>query len=171
METVQTRIPAYLWDSLQTIFYQHDYEFLRQVSFLTKVPVAELKRTILGSKGAPASIVVAKEDTWWENQKCPLRVRGTQGLWKQCPNFREAHGFCGDHKGWKAGRCPTVRHIQDSYFQTIKQRRPFQYEGDIVWVDSEGNAVDSEGNQIPNIKINIEAGIILSKDFTENDGS
>lgn len=168
METIQTRIPAFLWDSLQNIFYQHDYEFLRQVSFLTKVPIADLKRTILGSKGAPTSIVVAKENTWWENQKCPLRIRSSKGLWKQCCNLREAHGFCGDHKGWRAGRCPTQRHIQDPYFQTIKHRKPFEYEGDVIWVGPDGDAVDSTGAPISSIRINLEAGIILPCTLIEN---
>ncbi len=168
METIQTRIPAFLWDSLQGVFYQQDYEFLRQVSYLIKVPIAELKRTILGSRGTPTSILVAKENTWWENQKCPLRVRSPRGLWKQCCNFREAHGFCSDHKGWNEKKSTSaLKHRNDSYFQTLKRRKPFDYEGDIVWVSEDGDVVDDKGNPISGIRINMEAGIILPDNLIE----
>ncbi len=175
MEPIQTRIPAFLWDSLQNVFYQQDYEFLRQVSYLIKVPIPELKRTILGTKGVLTTVQVAKENTWWENQKCPLRVRSPQGLWKQCCNFREAHGFCGDHKGWtekKATR--SLKHVNDPYFQTLKRRKPFEYEGDIVWVSEEGDVVDNKGAPISGIRINVDAGIILPEaliEYYKNAGS
>lgn len=148
--------------------YEHDYEFLRQVSYLIKVPVAELKRTILGSKGTPTTIAVSKDNTWWEGQRCPLRTRTTKGLWKQCPHMRESHGLCGEHKGWTRSKSTAdLKHKDDPHFQTLKRRRPFQLEGDIVWVSDDGDAVDSEGEPLEGVKILLDIGMVLLKEDYE----
>jgi hypothetical protein len=165
MESIQTRIPAFLWDSLQNVFYEHDYEFLRQVSYLIKVPVAELKRNLLGSRGTPTTISVSKDNAWWEGQKCPLRVRSPHGLWKQCPHLREAHGYCGEHKGWtKRKATPTLKHKDDAYFQKLKRRKPFDLDGEIVWVSEDGEAVDGEGCPVQGVKILLDVGMVILKD-------
>lgn len=165
MDSVQTRLPAFLWESLQNVMYEHDYEFLRQVSYLIKVPVADLKRTILGSKGTPTTIVVSKDNTWWEGQRCPLRVRSPKGLWKQCPHLRESHGLCGEHKGWTRSKSTAdLKHKDDPHFQTLKRRRPFQLEGDIVWVSEDGDAVDSEGEPLEGLKILLDIGMVFLKE-------
>lgn len=164
MDSIQTRIPTYLWESLQDVFYEHDYEFLRQVSYIIKVPVSELKRNILGSKGTSTSILVSKDNAWWEGQKCPLRVRTAYGLWKQCPHFREGHGHCGEHKGWtKRKSTHNLKHKDDLYFQKLKRRNPFNLDGDIVWVSEEGDAVDGEGSPIEGIKILMDLGMVILK--------
>lgn len=165
MDSLQTRIPAFLWESLQNVFYEHDYEFLRQVSYLIKVPIAELKRTIMGSKGTLSTIMVGKNSMWWEEQKCPLRIRSSRGLWKQCPHIRESHGYCGEHKGWNRKKTiESLKHIEDTYFQTLKRRKPFSLDGDIVWVSEEGDAVDNEGYLITGIKILMKIGMVVLQD-------
>lgn len=161
MDCIQTRIPTFLWDSLQHVFYAHDYEFLRQVSYLIKVPVPELKRTLLGSKGTPTNVFVSRDTLWWEGQKCPLRIRTAHGLWKQCPNVCESQGVCGDHKGWNPSS--TLKRKDDPYFRTLQKRKPFEWEGEIVWVSEAGDAVDHEGVPIPDIQILLQPGIVFQK--------
>jgi hypothetical protein len=160
MENVQTRIPAYLWDSLQNVMYEHDYQFLREISALIRVPVPELKRTILGARGALTSIVVAKEDTWWEHQVCPYLVRNTSGVWSPCGKFREPHGACMDHRSAKSSE--SVKHRNDAYFQSVKKRHPFEWNDEIVWVCPEsGDVVNELGDPIPNLTIDLTSGIVL----------
>lgn len=161
--TIQTRIPAFLWDSLQDVFYQHDHEFLRQLSFLLRVPLPELKRTLVGARGAATHVVVAKQDAWWEGQTCPLRCRTDYGLWRGCGNLREVHGVCGTHKGWRASA--TLKHRDDPYFQGLVKRKPFHWESEsrTIWVSEQGDAVDELGQPIPSIRVFLDIGMVVEK--------
>ncbi len=165
---IQTRIPAVLWESLQVTFYQHDYEFLKQVSSLIRVGVPELKRNLLGAKGALTTVQIANETKWWEGVHCPLRVRSKYGLWRACTNYCEAHGTCGDHKGWK--KTAELRHRNDTYFQKIPVRRPFRLEEEdrILWVsEHDGTAVDERGYPV-DIRVNLALGAVLPEILSEH---
>jgi hypothetical protein len=157
MDTIQTRIPCFLWDALQDVFYQQDYEFLREVSKLTRVPLPELKRTLLGARGALTTISVAKTANWWEGEQCPMMVRTSLGLWKPCGFWREAHGACCNHRQTSA----TVKHRDDTYFKSLPKRNPIKWEGEIVWVSETGDVVRENGEPVKGLRICWKSAMIL----------
>jgi hypothetical protein len=169
MEPVQTRLPAFLWDALQDVFYEHDVQFLRDVAPLVGVSVTELKKTILGTMGQRQTVMVSKQggDAWWEGQLCPLRVRNEETAhWRPCGHFREAHGFCSEHRTYKQ---PTssLRHREDPEFQSLASRKPVRWNDSTVWVDAEGWAVDGEGRAVEGLQICPLSGILLKRPVGE----
>ena len=159
MNTLQTRIPCFLWESLQDVMYQQDYEFLQEVSKLVRVPLHELKRTILGTRGTLTTISVAKQEDWWDKQMCPMMVRNSYGLWKPCGQYREAHGTCCNHRNPTS---PFVRHKDDKYFQSLPKRNPLKWAGEIVWVSATGDVVRESGESIDGLRICWKTAMILS---------
>jgi hypothetical protein len=158
MELVRTRIPAYLWDSLQDVMYEHDYEFLKLVSKITHIPITELKHKILGTRGQIATVSVANTDSWWERELCPVRLRDQNGIWKQCGQYRQAHGYCHDHLKFEPSS--TARRTDDGYFQTLKSRTPVQYDGEVVWVSSEGDAITELGEPVQGIRFDLSSRVM-----------
>jgi hypothetical protein len=158
MNSVQTRIPSYLWNALQDVFYEQDVAFLRALAPHIQVPLPELKRTLLGARGQLTTIQVGATDAWWETELCPMRCRDTKGIWRQCGEYREASGFCMKHRGfWD----PTadLKHKDDPWFQNVMRRVPCRYEGNIVWVANDGSVLHQDGTAITHIHICIITGI------------
>jgi hypothetical protein len=152
-KTVETRIPAFLWESLKDVFYEQDNDFLRLIAPHIGVSHSEIRKAIFGARGERTTIAVAESDAWWEGECCPIRVRSPiTGFWRSCGNLREAHGFCGEHRGFKGARSD-VRHQNDTYFRWIEHRRPARYDGETVWVGRRGDVVCEDGSRIPNIAI------------------
>ena len=160
LETVTTRIPAFLWDALQDVMYQQDYEFLREVSNIVHVPVHELKRTLLGVRGMLTTIAVGKTDSWWEGELCPMRIRGEHGLWKRCGNFREPHGVCCDHRNYKSTE--SLKHKDDPYFKQLSSRVPMKWDGETVWVGSAGDVVRESGEPIQGLRVDKDTRMIMA---------
>ena len=150
-KTVETRIPAFLWESLKDVFYEQDAEFLRIIAPHIGAPLSDIRKAIFGARGERTTIAVAESDAWWEGECCPLRVRdAATGFWRSCGNLREAHGVCGDHKGWRGPRSD-VRHQNDTYFRWIDQRTPWRFNGQTVWVGRRGDMVREDGTRISNM--------------------
>jgi hypothetical protein len=158
METLNTRIPCFLWDSLQDVMYQQDYEFLKEVSKLVRVPPHELKRTILGARGTLTTISVSNTPAWWEGEVCPMMVRTPMGLWKPCGQWKEAHGACCNHRQTSA----TVKHKDDKYFQSLPKRNPIKWEDEIVWVSEAGDVVRENGEPVEGLRICWRSAMVLS---------
>lgn len=158
-----TRIPAYLWESLQDAFYEHDQSFLRVLAPHVKVPYAELKRTLLGARGQLMNIQIADSDQWWEGELCPLRIRTSTGIWKPCGHSREAHGVCRTHVGYT----PQIdlKHKDDPWFLTVAKRKPWRYLEDVVWVAEDASVINEEGYPLP-IQICPKTGILISAEHT-----
>lgn len=165
MEPIQTRLPAFLWESLQDVFYEQDVRFLRDIAPLVGVSVAELKKAVLGTMGQRQTIMVSKQggDAWWEGQLCPLLVRNDETAhWCPCGHFREAHGFCSTHKQF---RTPTssLRHRDDPFIRRLASRKPVRWNETVVWVNKEGWAVDGEGRPVEGLQICPQSGILLQR--------
>lgn len=165
MEPIQTRLPSFLWESLQDVFYEHDAQFLRDVAPLVGVSVTELKKTILGTMGQRQTIMVSKQggDAWWEGQLCPLLVRNdATGHWCPCGHFREAHGFCSTHRNFRTPT-PSLRHREDLCFRGMTSRKPVRWNETVVWIDKDGYAVDGEGHLVKGLQICPTSGILLRR--------
>ena len=158
-QALQTRIPAFLWDALQDTFYEQDVAFLRALAPHVQVPLAELKRTLLGARGAATTIHVGSADAWWETALCPLRCRDSKGLWKQCGRRREGGGFCWNHRHFWEGSAD-LKHKDDPWFQNVPRRTPWRYEGEIVWVGPDGDALKEDGT--PVVGIRIRGGVAIA---------
>ena len=159
MESIQTRLPAYLWESLQDVFYEWDHAFLQDIAPLVGVSAAELRRTILGgSRGLQTRVIAARTDRWWEGELCPLRVRLPSGVWKGCGGLRESHGACCAHQGWKPS--DTLKHRDDAYFERLQSRKPFRYDGTIVWVAEDGSVVNDQGRRLRRLRIDPKTGFL-----------
>ncbi len=156
--TVQTRIPAFLWESLQDVMYQHDYEFLKIVSMAIRVPVAELKHKLLGSRGQMTAVTVSDTLAWWEKELCPVYLRSDKGVWKPCGNYRQAHGYCCDHLKFQ----PTFtrRRYDDPYFNSIVQRKPVRFDDEIIWVSEAGDAIRESGVPIRGLHVDLQRKIM-----------
>ncbi len=157
---IPTRIPAYLWESLQDAFYEHDQSFLRILAPHIKVPFADLKRTLLGARGQLVSLSIADSDAWWEGELCPLRVRTPAGIWKSCGFTREAHGVCRHHARFVPGI--DLKHKDDPWFATIAKRVPWKYQGELVWVAEDQTVINELGHRLP-IHICPKTGILQNR--------
>jgi hypothetical protein len=152
IEPVQTRIPSFLWSALQDVFYEQDVAFLKTLAPHIGVPLAELRRTLLGARGQLTTIHVGNTDSWWETEHCPLRIRNSRGVWRCCGHYREGHGFCREHRDfWEPSS--TLKHKDDPWFAQVTHRTPWRYNGEIVWVSTAGDAIRENGTPIEGIRI------------------
>jgi hypothetical protein len=165
MSILQTRIPAFLWNALQDVFYEQDVTFLKSLAPHIGIPINELKRTILGTRGAMTTIHVGNTDAWWETQLCPLMCRDGAGIWRQCGRYREGMGFCRLHQDfWEP--TATLKHRDDPWFQRIIRRVPWRYEGEIVWVSTMGDAIYEDGTPLEGVLICPQSGIARPVDYS-----
>ncbi len=149
--TTETQyIPALLWDSLQNICYQLDAKFVTDVAKLIKVPAAELKRRVLGTRGMKTAVTVA-DGPWWLGQQCPL-MELRSNLWKRCGALCDASGFCMKHSGFKQGSAG-LRHKDDPHFAAVSRRIPVRADDNILWACVKTGAVyNGLGARLPEYK-------------------
>lgn len=153
---IHTRIPLGLWDSLQTICFRYDNKFIEDVGRILGVPGAEIRRKVLGVRGAPTT-VLAMSGPWWEGQQCALMIKGAGGLWKRCGHTAEGCEHC-----WKHRRGPNNRDRRrhdDPYFVCLKKRKPFRLEDEIVWVSLDGSVMTDGGTILKDVTINPTNGV------------
>jgi hypothetical protein len=152
---VHTRIPAGLWDSLQTVCFRHDNKFMEDVGRILGVPAAEIRRKVLGVRGAPTTVITLS-GPWWEGQQCAMMRKGPGGLWKRCGHMAEGSDTCWKHR---RGSTRTRRRHDDPYFVCLKKRKPFRLEGDIVWVSADGSVMTDGGVPLKGVTINPVNGV------------
>ncbi len=166
---IQTRIPAFLWESLQDTLYQHDYQFLRDISPILGIPLADLKRTVLGTRGVKTTVaVLGQSDQWWEGQMCSYWVKSPLGVWKPCGEFREAHGGCCQHKHVPKSSSLHIRHREDPYLKTLPRLLPKKWKGEVVWVSPSNEVFYEDGTPILGFTICSTSGIVLSLPSSED---
>lgn len=164
--TLQTRIPSFLWTALQDVFYEQDVAFLRALSPHIQVPLQELKRTLLGTRGVVTTLQVGQTDAWWETEFCPLRIRDASGIWRQCGHYREGTGFCRTHRDFWEGTTD-LKHKDDPWFQTVNQRVPWRYQDELVWVSKDGDVIHGDGRPFPEIRICPTSGVLSHEAVAE----
>lgn len=146
-----------LWDSLQEICYKQDQRFLEDVSRILGVPASDVKKRILGIRGAPTAVLV-ESGPWWVNTTCSIQSRGPGGMWKRCGRLAEPNTYCWEHRHFRTSS-DTMKLYTDSYFDGMKKRWPIQYMSEIVWVDEEGTVLRNDGTQIPKLHIHYKTGL------------
>ena len=171
--TVQTRLPTFLWESLQTTFFEHDQRFIHDIATILNIPPTELKRKILGARAPLTNTVVVASDTaWWERELCPLYVRRVEGegandakiVWHPCGHPCEAHGACARHRFWEMMRDPNVKHRKDVLkTRGITKRLPKRWKDEIVWVGPAGDAIHEDGTPVEGLRICQKSGILLEE--------
>lgn len=149
MESIIQRIPAALWESLQEVCARHDQQFLQEVSRFLGVPVSELKRRVLGTRGV-ATTVVVQESPWWYGTCCAAMEK--KGIfWMRCGAAAEADGQCWAH------RRNTTRY-DDHDISSLPTYTSVRIEGQTMWVDKEGRAYNQFGNILKDWLIDISNG-------------
>ena len=138
------RIPASLWDAVQEICWRQDQKFLFDVSRILKVPAADIKKRILGTRGV-LTIIPTECGPWWTGTQCPVMELECGCMWRRCAAPCEQGDSCWDHRDAKGG----LRRYDDPYFTTLPKRRPMRYEGAIYWVADDGNVMNGFGAIMP----------------------
>ena len=167
-ESQSHKLPALLWDSLQSVCFSHDQQFLRDVARITGLNERDLKVKLLGRCGMPTAIVVEK-GPWWLGSACAAMERGNGGLWRRCGAYRDADGFCHTHR--KHIRSSDMKRFDDPYFASLRRRKPVDLEGEIVWVCDIGSVLTSAGLLRDDVRIDLNTGTAtMGKDgFTKSE--
>lgn len=146
------RLPAALWESLQEICWRQDAKFLEDISRITGISAAEIKKKILGVRGAVCT-VVSTTGPWWEGTTCPIMMPCAGDMWRRCTSVCESNGFCSEHKNGKGLR------YDNPYFEDLPKRWPFRYAGEVVWAAADGSVLTGGGTVLKNITIDIRNGL------------
>ena len=144
------RIPAALLESLQEVCYRQDVQFLREVSKLIGVPVAELKQRILGKNTGFPTTMLVEEGPWWEGTQC-IAMEQKGSLWFRCSSYAESGSQCWMH------RRPMMTY-NDPMFTTLPQYTPARIEGRVVWVDKDGLVYNEFGEILKGWLIDLTNG-------------
>jgi len=161
MSTIETethKIPAGLWEALQTISYEQDKRFLKDVAKITGIPEGDLKRSLLGRFGMPTNVLVEK-GPWWMGSTCHFMERRSLGagwIWHPCGSYREASGACSKHS--RTRPCTTMKRNDDLFFKEIPRCTPARLGKEILWVRTDGTTLSSEGKILP-MRIDVEMGV------------
>jgi hypothetical protein len=147
-----TRVPAALWESLQEICWRHDNKFVEDAARILGVPSSEIKRLVLGNRGTLSAIVTTNSD-WYEGQQCPIMTLGIGEMWHRCSEAAEANGYCWTHRKGKG------IHYDSPFITSLPQRKPFELEGTLVWVDNDGCVFNNMGMLLKDIRIDIVNGV------------
>ena len=155
-------IPAGLWDGLQEICFRHDQRFVQDVARILGVPVIDIKRKVLGTRGVP-TIIPEAEGPWWIGGCCPIMERSGY-LWKRCMAPMEGHGACWGHI--EGG----VR-FDDEQFAGIDKRVPFRYLGEVYWVGDNGSVLNSYGMLVSAFTVDLKTRTVVLSNASSSTSS
>jgi hypothetical protein len=150
--TTPTRVPAALWESLQTICWAQDNRFLEDAARIINVPAAEIKRRVLGARGV-VSAVVSTAGTWYDGAQCPIMIPCGGEMWRRCCEPAECNGCCWTHKKGKGLR------YDSEYIQSLPVRTCMRLDGAVVWVSTDGIVYDSLGKELKGVRIDLSNGV------------
>lgn len=152
------RIPAGLWENLQTLTCSMDNAFLRDISHITKIPFAELRK-VIPTRGVQTRIATEGSEPWWTSQTCRMSVRGSGGMWIRCSGMAFEGSCCFKHRSTK--RMPAgILPYDDPYFATLARRMPVRIEGVVYWSDENGVLYNVDGSRIEEFTIDYAQGIV-----------
>lgn len=151
-KTIPTRVPAALWESLQTICWQQDNKFLEDVSRILNVPAAELKRRVLGTRGV-VSAVVSTGGAWFEGTQCPIMIPCGGDMWRRCAEPAENNGHCWAHKKGRGLR------YDSPHFAHAEVYTPWRLEGVALWVNSCGTVYNAVGKELKGLHVDLRNGV------------
>ena len=156
METKQY-LPAGLWDCLQSICWNHDNQFIKDVSRIIRVPVSDLKKRVFGPRGTLTTIVTT-DDPWWTHNSCPV-VEKRGNMWIRCNGVINSCGTCFEHLN-------TIHNPQTKYFDNIMfadmlKRYSFKYENNIYWAAEDGSVLNSCGLVRKDLKFDLKTKLLI----------
>jgi hypothetical protein len=151
--TTKQYIPAGLWESLQDVCYAHDVKFIEDAARIIGVPAAELRRKVFGVRGAPTA-VIAVSGPWWSETACPIMINGPGDMWRRCGGQCEAHGTCWEHRNSHG-----APRYDDAEILELPRRTPMRYEGMIVWVDTDGCGMLTNGTILKDVRFDVVNGV------------
>jgi hypothetical protein len=160
MEVVQ-RIPANLWENLQEVVCRMDAAFLRDVSHVTKIPYADLRKAI-PTRGVSTRISTDGNEPWWTGLTCTMSVLRPGGMWVRCSGTAFEGACCFKHRnldGREESRLPDgVLPYNSPTIAALPRRLPIRVEGVPYWVCETGfsEVYDVDGRVVPGIMINYE---------------
>jgi hypothetical protein len=144
------RIPAALLESLQEVCYRQDVQFLQEVSRVIGVPVADLKKRIIGiNTGFPTTVLV-EEGPWWEGTQC-VAMEKNGSLWARCGSYADSGNQCWTHRR-------PMRLYNDPWFASLPEYKPARIEGRAVWVDKDGLVYNEFGEILKDWLVDLTNG-------------
>ncbi len=149
METTVQRIPAALWESLQELCARQDQQFLQEVSRVLAIPVSELKRRVLGTRGVATTVIVQSSPWWYGSQCAAMEKKGA--LWMRCGATADADGQCRAHRR-------NITRYDDPEILALPTYQSIRIEGQTMWVDQEGRAYNEVGKILKDWVVDISNG-------------
>jgi tellurite resistance-related uncharacterized protein len=144
-------MPVGLLDHIQTICARQDQQFITDVAQILGLPVADMRRKILGVLGTP-TLVCTESNPWWVETQCPVMVLSRHtSMWSRCGNMCEAHGTCNRHRVKKT---PVYT---DPRFAEMETRTPFRLDGELYWVAEDGSVLDATGVRQMDFYVNLKS--------------
>jgi len=158
------RIPFGAWEHFETILCRMDNAFLEDVSRITKIPFADLRK-VIPTRGVPTLITTEGAEPWWTDQTCRMAVRGAQGMWIRCSGTAFQGSCCFKHRSFDdpRRRCTADnRPYDDPYFANLARRMPVRIEGTVYWADMDGILYNVDGTRVEGYTIDYTQGIVYT---------
>ena len=91
--------------------------------------------------------------TWYDGAQCPIMIPGGGEMWRRCCEPAETNGYCWNHKKGKGPR------FDSDFFLTLPKRTAWCFDGETVWVSTDGVVYDSLGKELKGVSIDVTNGI------------
>ena len=153
--TEQQRLPAALWGALQEMCRQQDLEFIADVSRILRIPAADIKKRILGTRGV-FELIPVEHGPWWTNTQCPVMEKIGGSMWRRCDSLCEQGDTC-----WAHRMCGGFRRYDDPYFVELPKRYPMQYEGIVYWVSANGQVMNGFGTIVSEFTMDLNTKTVF----------
>jgi len=155
MSTAPQRLPAALWGALQEMCRQQDIEFIADVSRILRIPVADIKKRILGTRGV-CELIPVEHGPWWTNTQCPVMEKIGGSMWRRCDSPCEQGDTC-----WAHRMCGAFRRYDDPYFVELPKRYPMRYEGVVYWVGADGQVMNGFGSIVSEFTMDLNTKTVF----------
>ena len=162
-DTIKQQCPAGLWEAFQEVLWKQDVKFIQNVSRIISVPVNDIKKRILGTRGV-TTIIPVENGPWWLGTQCPVMEFTGGNMWRRCSSKCEQGDTCWSHR-----MLTVYRRYDDPYFTTLPKRHPIRYDGAIYWVSyKDGSVINGFGAVIEEFKVDLDNRLIVRLDGLDN---